>query len=132
MPGDKKRGLQSCYSDNYKEDITISCASSKKDNNMKWKKKASNFIVVVILSLAYTIVTLLNIIGPLHANLSGGINHLGWLAVYSVIYLVAALVVSWGLYFNLKNKPEFLFFTLIILGIVIIIVEVFIWGFIGS
>jgi len=98
---------------------------------MIWNKK-SNIIIVCILSITYTIVTLLNIIGPLHINNTGNFNHLGMLSVYSIIYWIIALLVTWTTYWYLKRKPELLFFTLIILGIIIILIENFMWGLIGS
>jgi hypothetical protein len=98
---------------------------------MRWKR-ASNFIIAVILSIAFTIVTLLNIIGPLHINDVGAINKLGILSVYSIIYCIISLTLTWSIYFYFKNKPKFLFFILIILGIVIIIAENFMWGYVGS
>ena len=98
---------------------------------MKWKRK-SNFIIVLILSIAYTITTILNIIGPLHINNTGSINKLGALSIYSIIYWIIALLFTWVVYFSLRKKPEFLFFTLIILGITIIIAENFMWGWMGS
>lgn len=101
-----------------------------KGTDMRWKKK-SNFIIACVLSLAYTIVTLLNIIGPLHINRLGTINTLGPLSAYSVIYWFLSLVITWGVYFYLRKKPETLFFTLIIMGIIIIIVENFLWGWMG-
>lgn len=99
---------------------------------MIWKKKLSNVIVAILLSIAYTIVTLMNIIGPLHANMSGNMNQLGPLALYSLIYWFVALVLTWGLYFNLKNRPELLYFILVVFGMLIIVVEVFVWGIYGS
>jgi len=99
---------------------------------MVWKKKLSNIIVAALLSVAYTIVTLMNVIGPLHSNMSGEINQISSLAAYSVIYWLFSLAITWTLYFKFRSKPEFLFFTLIILGIALIIIEVFIWGAHGS
>lgn len=98
---------------------------------MRWKK-VSNLITAIILSLAFAIVTLLNIIGPLHMNAQGSMNTLGMLSVYSFIYFIISLIILWSIYFYLKHKPEFLFFTLIILGIIIIIVENFLWAWMGS
>jgi len=98
---------------------------------MKWKKK-SNIIIVIILTIIYTIVTLLNIIGPLHINTVGSFNTLGNLAVYSIIYWIASLIITWGIYFTLRKKPEILFFTLIIIGIALIIIENFLWAGYGS
>lgn len=100
--------------------------------DMIWKRKNSNLIVAAILSLAYTIVTLLNIIGPLHVNATGQVNQIGWLAGVSILYWVAALVITWGTYFILRKKPEILFFTLIVMGIVIIVFENYLWGLMGS
>lgn len=94
---------------------------------MKWHKKP-NVIVALIVSLAYTIVTLMNVIGPLHMNGSGGNYQLSQETTYSLVYWVIALIVTWGLFFILRNKPKLQFFTLIVLGIVIIIAEVFLWG----
>lgn len=98
---------------------------------MRWKR-ISNLILVVILSIAYTIVTLLNIIGPLHMNETGQMNELGMLAFLSILYWIFSLIITWGVYFYLKKKAEILFFTLIILGIGIIIIENFLWAWMGS
>lgn len=98
---------------------------------MKWKS-IGNLITIIILSIAYTIVTLLNVIGPLHTNETGNINPLSAITVYSIIYWIVALIVTWSVYFYMRNKPEILFFTLVILGIAIIITEVFLWGWTGS
>lgn len=99
---------------------------------MKWRKKASNIIIASILSIAYIVVTLLNIIGPLHINQTGNINPLGALSYYSVVYLIFSLALTWGLYYSLRKKPELLFFILIIVGIALIIFANFLWGWIGS
>ena len=98
---------------------------------MKWKG-TSNLIIAIILTLAYCMVTFLNIIGPLHTNDMGTINKLGPLAVYSIIYFIIALMVTWGIYFLLRKKHEILFFVLIIVGIIFIIAENFLWGWMGS
>lgn len=99
---------------------------------MRWKK-ASDTIVAVILSIAYTIVTLMNIIGPLHITDTGGVmNPLGSVAVYSIIFWVFALIITWGVYFYLRKKPGLIYFILIAIGIVLIILEVFLWGWLGS
>ena len=71
---------------------------------MRWKS-VTNLITLIILSIAYTIVTLLNIIGPLHTNETGNINPLSAITLYSIIYWVFALLVSWGVYFTLRKKP---------------------------
>ncbi len=98
---------------------------------MRWKSKP-NFLIALILSLAYAIVTLLDVIGPLHTNAQGNINQLGALSLFSFIYFLVALAVTWGLYAILRKKPEVLFFTLIIVGVSLIIAEVFLWGWMGS
>lgn len=99
---------------------------------MIWKRKGSNLIVAIILSIAYVIVTFLNVIGPFHINAVGNINIPGMLPFYSIIYLLISLLITWSLYFYLKEKPEILFFLLMILGILIIFIEIFIWGSVGS
>ncbi|OGT36462.1 MAG: hypothetical protein A3F11_11780 [Gammaproteobacteria bacterium RIFCSPHIGHO2_12_FULL_37_14] len=98
---------------------------------MRWQKR-SNLIIVIILSFAFTIATLLNIIGPLHTDATGKINTSIALSIYSFIYFIVSLSIIWGLYFYLKNKPKLLFYLLIILGIIIIIIENFLWGWMGS
>jgi len=98
---------------------------------MKWKS-LTNLITATILSIAYTIVTLMNIIGPLHANDEGKINPLSAITVYSILYWIVALVITWSVYYSLRKKPETLFFTLVIMGITLIIAEVFMWGWTGS
>jgi len=99
---------------------------------MLWKRRESNLIVVSLLSIAYTVVTLLIIIGPLHMNSTGGINHMGKLAICGVVYWIMSLLVSWGLYFAFRKDPEPLFFTLLALGIALIVAEVYLWGIMGS
>jgi hypothetical protein len=94
---------------------------------MKWKK-TSNFIIAIILTIALTFTTLLNIIGPLHMNASGSINSLSMLSVYSLIYYFCSLVLIWALYLYLRHLPEALFFTLIVVGIGLIIGENYLWG----
>jgi hypothetical protein len=97
---------------------------------MQWK---NDYIIATVFTIAFTIVTLMNIIGPLHMNAAGRINQEGPLLIYSIIYYVFALVVTWGLYLSLrKSRTELLYFLLIIFGIAMIIVEVFIWGWMGS
>lgn len=98
---------------------------------MKWKSKP-NFPIALILSLAYSIVTLLNIIGPLHMNAQGNINQPGALSLASFFYFLVSLGITWGLYAFLRKKPEVLFFTLIIVGIFLIFLEIFLWGWMGS
>jgi hypothetical protein len=97
---------------------------------MRWKRK-SNIIIAYILTIIYTIVTLLNLIGPLHMNGVGTINKEGALAEYSILYWVVSLLITWGIYFSLRKKPEALFFILIVLGIALIIAENFLWAIIG-
>ena len=77
---------------------------------MKWKINA-NLIVILIFSIMYTIVTLLNIIGPLHTNSAGNINKLGAITVYSIIYWIFALFISWIVYFSCM-KPKFCFYII--------------------
>lgn len=98
---------------------------------MRWKSKP-NFLIALILSLAYCIVTLLNVIGPLHINAQGNINKMGALSVFSLIYLLVALLITWGSYVLLHKKHEALFFTLIIVGVFLILFELFLWGWMGS
>jgi hypothetical protein len=98
---------------------------------MKWKR-LSNEIVAFILSLAFVIVTILNMIGPLHINQTGAINAPGYLALYSFVYLLVSLIVIWGCYFGLKHHAKLLFFVLMILGVIFIFGEVFLWGLTGS
>ncbi|EKD70658.1 MAG: hypothetical protein ACD_46C00456G0004 [uncultured bacterium] len=98
---------------------------------MHWKK-FSNFIIAIILTIAFTITTLLNVIGPLHIDATGKIYEPGPILIYSIIYYIVSLFILWGTYFYFKKKHELLFFTLIILGIVIIIGENFIWAKLGT
>jgi hypothetical protein len=95
---------------------------------MKWKK-ISNFILAIIFSVILAITTLLNILGPLHMNASGTVSHLGTLSIYSAIYFIFSLVLLWGLYFYLKEKTKILFFSLIVVGILLMIFENFLWAF---
>lgn len=95
---------------------------------MKWKKQKSNLIVVSLLSIAYTIVTLMMIIAPLHMNSMGGVNQVSGHSLYAIVFWVFALVVSWYLYAALRHKPELLFFVLMMLGVVLIIAEIFLFS----
>lgn len=94
---------------------------------MRWKKNNSNLIVVSLLSFAYFLLTLLMIIGPLHMNSTGNINQPGATALYSLLFLVFALMFSWFVYTALRNYPRLSFFTLIISGIAIIFAATFLW-----
>ena len=98
---------------------------------MIWKKRRSNLIVVSILSIIFTVVSFLLCIGPLHMNSTGAINQTGILTVYSIFYWLVSLAICWSLYFYLRHKPEILFFSLVFVGIALIIMEVFLWGWIG-
>lgn len=98
---------------------------------MKWKS-ITNLITATILSIAYTIVTLMNIIGPLHTNDEGQINPLSAITLYSILFWIVALIITWSVYYSLRKKPETSFFTLVIMGITLIIAEVFMWGWTGS
>jgi len=98
---------------------------------MKWKSKP-NLLIALIFSFAYIIVTVLDVIGPLHINAQGDINRIGELSLFSFIYLLVAWVITWLLYFILHKKHEVLFFTLMIVGILLIILEPFLWGLLGS
>ncbi len=95
---------------------------------MRWKKQKSNLIVVSLLSIAYTIVTIMMLIAPMHMNSMGNINQVSGHALYAIMFWVLALVLSWYLYAVLRSKPELLFFVLMILGIVLIIAEIFMFG----
>jgi hypothetical protein len=97
---------------------------------MRWKR-ISNFITVIILSGALVVTTLLNMIGPLHMNATGGMAQPDNLTIYSFLYLLGALALLWITYFILRHKPEILFFTLIISGIFLIIGENFLWAWMG-
>lgn len=97
---------------------------------MRWSK-SFNFVIVIILSIIYTVVTLLNIMGPLHMNATGAITKPGLLSIYSIIFWLFSLLMTWLVYFLLRNKSEALFFILIILGIVLIIAENFLWAWMG-
>lgn len=99
---------------------------------MFWKKAHSNLIVAAILTICYTIVTLLNIIGPMHINAEGTINEPGHLAIYSILYYIFGLVVTWGAYLLFRNKAKLLFFFLIIFGISFILFQNFLWGWWGA
>jgi hypothetical protein len=98
---------------------------------MRWKSKP-NFAIALILSFIYAIVTLLNIIGPMHMNAQGGMNSPGIVLYQSIVYLVMALVITWETYIILRDKPKALFFTLIILGIAFILTNIFLWGWVAS
>lgn len=94
---------------------------------MRWKH-VTNKIFVVILSLVYTIILLLNIIAPLHANAQGNINPLGMHTVYSIGAWALSLLITWCVYFFLNKKPEILFFVLVIFAVAAIILQNFFLG----
>lgn len=99
---------------------------------MKWRN-TTNLVISILLSFAYTVVTVLNIIGPLHMNKSGSINNLPKsLFVASLVYWIVSLLLTWFIYFLFKKYPEFLFFCLIFFGIFFIIFQNFVWAWIGS
>lgn len=91
---------------------------------MRWKK-ASNLIIAIILSLAFTIVIVLNSIDSMH------IYKLRAVSVYGCIYWILSLIILWGLYVYLRRNQELLFFVIIIVGIVLIILETILWGWVG-
>ena len=97
----------------------------------KWKAKP-NLAVTLILTLVFVIATLLNILGPLHTDASGQISPPTDLSIYSLLYLIVSLLIIWGLYFSLYKKPKLLFYILITVGMLIIILENFLWAWIGS
>lgn len=103
---------------------------SKARRAVSWKE-FTNTIIVIILSVVYTVVTILNIIGPLHINKTGAINQPGILVLYSILFWVFSLLITWFVYFSLRKKPEASFFILIALGIVLVITENFLWGWTG-
>ena len=98
---------------------------------MRWKSKP-NFAIALILSFIFIVMTLLDIIGPMHMNAQGGINPAGAFAVQSIIFLVMALVITWETYIILRDKPKASFFTLIIFGIAFILADIFLWGWLAS
>lgn len=93
---------------------------------MRWKKN-SNFIIVVILSIAYTYVAFLNIMGPLHPpiiSIKGPEDHPG----FALIYWIIALAVTWSIYYFLRKRPGlFATLVLIIVGIAFIFAGIFLW-----
>ncbi len=99
---------------------------------MVWKKNKSNLIVAIVLSMVFTIETLLLVIGPLHINSTGGIYPVSYETLSAVIFWVFALLLTWSFYFTFKKYPEFLFFLLIVYGIAVIIAEMFMWAHYGS
>jgi hypothetical protein len=98
---------------------------------MRWKSQP-NFAVALILSFIYIVMTLLDIIGPMHINAQGGTNPPGAFAAQSIIFLMMSLVITWETYALLRDKPKAAFFTLIILGIIFILIDLFFWGWLGS
>lgn len=98
---------------------------------MKWKPATANFQIVVILTICYTVVTMLNIIGPLHTDAAGEINQSWGLAILSILYWSIATFMTWAAYFFLQERPKVLFFTLMILGITVIVTQNFLWAWWG-
>lgn len=95
---------------------------------MRWNKMLT-LIITVILSLAYAIVSLLNLIGPLHpriASIKGPLIH----PLLCLAYLVICLIISWSIYFYYRKKPSrFSFFLTVLVGIAFIFSGVFLWKF---
>ena len=98
---------------------------------MRWKK-FSNFIIVIILSLAYVFITFMNVIGPLHMNAKGGMNGPGILPGYGMGYLIVSLVVTWTCYLYFQKKTETVFFLTLIVGIIFLIIGAFLWHLAGG
>lgn len=93
---------------------------------MRWKR-TSMFIIVMILSLAYTYVSFLNFIGPLHRpilTIQGTEGH----PLFVVGYWLISLLISWGIYFKFRTKPS-MWHTLILLlvGVALIFSGIFLW-----
>lgn len=99
---------------------------------MVWKKRNSNLIVAVVLSVIITMETLLLVIGPLHINSTGGMFTVSYETLSAFIFWVFALLLTWSFYFTFRKHPEFLFFLLIVYGIAVIIAEIFMWGHFGT
>ncbi|HTM64254.1 MAG TPA: hypothetical protein VL360_07110 [Gammaproteobacteria bacterium] len=94
---------------------------------MKWKKQHSNLLIVSLLTLAYTAITLMMLIGPLHVNSVGEISRMGALSLYSLVYWIFAIWISWTLFTVLRKRPALSFFVLLIVGMILILGELFLF-----
>lgn len=92
---------------------------------MKWKKHHSNLLIVSLLTVAYTAITLMMVIGPLHVNSAGDISKMGASSLYALVYWIFAVCVSWLLFVVLRNRARLSFFVLLIVGIILILGELF-------
>ena len=90
---------------------------------MKWDK-SSNYIIAVFFSIAYVLVTWLNLIAPLHIpqiNIEGPTFH----PYISLVYLAISLAVTWSIYFFFKKPDKVSFFLPFIVGIALILIGLF-------
>lgn len=94
---------------------------------MRWRK-VSSFVIAVFSSIAYAIVTFFFLLGttPTPINVPKQYSHN---LLFSFIYLLVALMITWWLYFQHRNKATaFSFYLSIILPIVLILIGLFLWA----
>lgn len=91
----------------------------------KWK--SADFIIALILSIAYFFVALLNLLGGWHLplqNVQGPIVH----PVLCLSYFAVALLITWTVYAISRHKAgRTSYFVAIIIGIALIIAGAFMW-----
>lgn len=91
----------------------------------RWK--SADFIVALMLSIAYFYIALLNWLAPLHSpllDMKGPTDH-PWL---SVIYFIVALAITWSVYFLSRKRAKITsFFVAILIGIILIFAGIFMW-----
>lgn len=98
---------------------------------MRWKK-ITNFVLAIFFSVAYFIVALFTLVGTTHPPAVTDPNappqalpHHPWL---SLVYLVLALLISWGVYYYFREKSGFAsFLVTILVGIGVICAGIVFW-----
>lgn len=98
---------------------------------MKWKKHA-NLVLAVVFTFAYVIMTLFLLLGTSHppsiANPLGVSTILTPYPLFGLLYLILALIISWGIYYFLQDKEGALpFFISLFISMAIFIVGIFVW-----
>ena len=98
---------------------------------MRWKK-ITNFVLAVCFSILYFIFALFTLIGTTHPpaidNPFYSPSAFSKEPSVSVLYLIFALFVSWGIYFYFRKQAGFKYFLIsMIVGIVLIFVGIILW-----
>lgn len=94
---------------------------------MRWRK-ISSFVVALFSTIAYAILTFFFLLGttPTPVAVPKQYSHN---LIFSFVFLVIALIVTWWLYFQYRNKASARSFYLsIILPIIFILIGLFLWA----